>query len=230
MFTLDKDGIEPTMFISKKWVGEINTYLSRCNVYDGHVRRAGNNRPSKIGDNPADCYSLEDMMMAPHILDLALMYSTVPQGYLNPMYLYSINIFNTYPTSNPPIGYIQEFHRDSDDVKFIALFIYLSDILEEKDGPHQYITGTHNGTDTGNIVSMYGVAGTAFYSNGQGLHRGLKPVSGPRRILWIRWGVSAPPRTYVQDGIQPVSSKIVNDYESLTPYQKNMLKLLIREE
>jgi len=230
MFTLIEDGFCTTLAVDKEVVNKINAYLSRCNVYSGHVRRAGNNRPSKIGDNPADCYSLEDMMMAPHILDLALMYSTVPQGYLNPMYLYSINIFNTYPTSSPPIGYIQEFHRDSDDVKFVAMFVYLTDILEMKDGPHQYILGTHTGLDMGRPQTVYGPAGTAFYTDGRGLHRGLKPTSGSRRILWIRWGVSAPPRTYVQDGIQPVDNKLVTDYEKLSPYHRNMLKLLIKEE
>lgn len=38
----------------------------------------------------------------------------------------------------------QVFHRDEDDFKFLSLFVYLTDVDGDEDGPHGYLKGTHN--------------------------------------------------------------------------------------
>src|SRR6185369_1074284 len=43
--------------------------------------------------------------------------------------------------SDAPLSYSQLWHRDHDDVRVIKLFVYLSDVTSEDDGPFTFLPG-----------------------------------------------------------------------------------------
>lgn len=144
------------------------------------------------------------VVSCPHLLDVAN----------NPKILAAIEgIFGCKPT----IGYIsawwsvptpdgkprhaENFHRDVDDVHFIKLFLYLTEVKPEN-GPHEFIRGSHALTQLSDIkrhtdeevlaafgpdrlMSFAGPPGTIFLENTFGLHRGQPVRSGRRLILQI---------------------------------------------
>jgi hypothetical protein len=102
------------------------------------------------------------------------------------------------PTADGKPRQAENFHRDVDDVHFLKLFIYLTDV-ESENGPHEYIQGSHDLPQLGDIdrhsdeevlqafgadrlVRFTGPAGTVFLENTYGLHRG-QPVRAGRRLI-----------------------------------------------
>jgi hypothetical protein len=57
--------------------------------------------------------------------------------------LYSVNAWWSFPAEKPELYYSQYYHRDTDDWRFITLFIYLTDVGADG-GPHQVIPGSHS--------------------------------------------------------------------------------------
>lgn len=98
----------------------------------------------------------------------------------------------------------QFFHRDQDSIRFVKLFIYLSNVGED-DGPHVFVRGSHRSnvlleggrrfTDdevlsrvpAEDIVRFTGPFGTAFLEDTYGLHKGAMPTSGARLLLQVRY-------------------------------------------
>lgn len=98
----------------------------------------------------------------------------------------------------------QFFHRDQDSIRFVKLFIYLSDVGED-DGPHVFVRRSHrsnflleNGrrfTDDEvlsrvpdeDVVRFTGPFGTTFLEDTYGLHKGTMPTSGTRLLLQVRY-------------------------------------------
>jgi hypothetical protein len=92
------------------------------------------------------------------------------------------------------------FHRDVDDFAFVKVFVYLTDV-GPKSGPHEFIKGSHrqggltqridnfqdedvfSTFDRGDVVQFTGPAGTAFFEDTFGLHRGRKPDDHPRLVF-----------------------------------------------
>lgn len=85
----------------------------------------------------------------------------------------------------------QKNHRDHDDFKFLAFFIYLSDI-NEKNGPHVFYPRTQNGESENSVqpVSITGKAGTAIIADTYAVHRGDPLQEGSRLVCWWRYGLS----------------------------------------
>ena len=123
-------------------------------------------------------------MLTPHVLERALAEIDFAAEYLGaPPLLYSMNFFATRP-GQPVRPDIQAFHRDTDDVKFLPMFFYLSDVGEDA---RQELRVDDR------VVGIEGKRGTVFFSDTMREHRGLKPVTGERIIAWARFGVSNPP-------------------------------------
>lgn len=199
---------------------DIAAYLADKPMCDGHIERKHGREDYQPGTSIASSYSTRDVLRTPHLLDAGLAFTDLAQTYLatDPIYCYSVNIFNTYPSHAPLSGDIQEYHRDRDDHKFLALFVYLTDVLNEADGGHQYLAGTHSREHDirdGDVITILGPRGSAFIADGWGYHRGLRPVTMTRTIAWVRWGVSLAPRTYTLDGIEPVDMDGFEDYAEL---------------
>lgn len=99
----------------------------------------------------------------------------------------------------------QFFHRDNDSIRFLKLFIYLSDVGPDC-GPHVYVRGSHAqdgcyerrryqdtevehtfGADK--VHTFTGPAGTVFIEDTYGLHKGALPTGQRRLLLQIRYSV-----------------------------------------
>jgi len=89
-------------------------------------------RPDQLLRAPA----LVDFLNQPRIVDFMETYlGCVPT-------LYSVNAWHSFPAPKPELANVQYFHRDDDDWRFCALFIYLNEV-GIREGPHQVIKGSH---------------------------------------------------------------------------------------
>jgi len=96
----------------------------------------------------------------------------------------------------------QMWHFDKDRVKFLKVFIYLSDV-DLNAGPHEFIFRTHrvkprrdgrlSDIEVVNMFSEYskavlcGPAGTVFIEDTHGLHRGTPVLAGERTLFQIEY-------------------------------------------
>lgn len=201
-------------------------YLSRQLVYQNHVRQ---NKPDPVplGSHPWTCHDMGDVTRAPLLLEAALSVHGIARAYLDSKpYLYSLNAFYCEPNANPKPD-IQDWHRDADDTKFLALFIYGTDVLTDDDGPHQFAVGTQRGGEERRRTSVYGTAGTMFLADTSGLHRGLVPKTNRRMLAWARWGVSCPPASYQWDGLKPLPKAEIGERYPSDPELQEAIKLVV---
>ncbi|NJJ60291.1 phytanoyl-CoA dioxygenase family protein [Pseudomonas sp. B14(2022)] len=154
---------------------------------------------------PASChtasFSTEDILRSPHALkwandDRVLRIVEAELGVKAT--LSNISTWWSIPGHDTPQA-AESFHRDVDDLRFIKLFVYLTDVDDES-GPHAFIPKSqkHMGYrtirrysdeeiknefgDTG-IKYFTGTKGTAFLENTFGLHKGQIPKK-KRRLLF----------------------------------------------
>jgi hypothetical protein len=199
-FAMIEDAITPKM------IEEARSYLAKQPVYPPYILNA----PLVSIDGPQlpDSHTLvipEDRVVAcPHLLDIANhpMVLAAVEGVFGcrPTVGY-ISAWWSVPTADGKPRHAELFHRDFDDVNFIKLFIYLTDVKPEN-GPHEYIRGSHDITKLHEIKrysdeevleafgperlkSFAGPAGTIFLENTYGLHRGMAVQAGRRLILQV---------------------------------------------
>lgn len=134
--------------LSRERCSEAVEYFSATRCYAGHVPAASDGVPKLPADaakaSTYGSYRLQESMAAPHLLECALHPQVLglAGAYLGcaPL-LYSINTFWTFPGEKP--GLTHGFHRDEDDYRFLAVFLYLTDV-EPGEGELYFIEGTHN--------------------------------------------------------------------------------------
>jgi len=188
----------------------VDFLMSRPVFVDAHVPQTARNRgdhvaiprsAARAAASECVCVHTDDAIVAPHLFEAALDLTDVAAAFLgrDPPICYSANAFWTRPGPAAARPDIQGFHRDQDDARFLAMFVYLTDVLDLEDGPHEMI-----GPD-GLTRCVYGRAGTVFLANTSNEHRGYKPTSKERGIAWFRWGVSDRPAAGQWDNIAPVS-------------------------
>jgi len=99
----------------------------------------------------------------------------------------------------------QNFHRDYESFNFVKVFVYLTDVLSEGDGCHEFIINSVNNNNfykrerfnkshivnyyKNNLIRIYGKKGTTFVANTFGIHRGIKPLKNNRLILCFLYSV-----------------------------------------
>jgi hypothetical protein len=152
-------------------------------------------------------YALESVLDCPHVL-----------GVMNHPAV--IDIAETYLGCRPTISSVglrwslptparatdvQHFHRDTDDWRFLKLFIYLTEV-DAAAGPHLYVTGSHATAGRlrarpytqaeieqrygpAAIQPVTGPAGTSFIADTYGIHAGAVPEARPRLILQVQYSV-----------------------------------------
>lgn len=135
---------------------EVVRHFSATPCYAGHVPAQSDGIPrlpleaAKVSTYGS--YRLLDSVVAPHLVEFALHPQIVALAaeYLGcrPL-LYSINTFWTFPRDEP--GLTHGFHRDEDDYRFLAVFLYLTEV-EVGEGELYFIEGTHNGQTVGTQV------------------------------------------------------------------------------
>lgn len=215
--------------LSVAQLAELNNYYDECLVYQNahvveHARTAGVHPvPREIVTEEVFCVHTDDAIMAPYLFETALAHTDLAAAYLavaTPV-LYSANAFWTRPGAAPLRDDIQEFHKDADDPRFLAMFCYLTDVLTCQDGPQDL-----QGPD-GVIRTTFGPAGTLFLADTSRNHRGRKPVHKERGIAWFRWGITSRPAANVWDGIEPVPAYLMGDRYPSDPRLQESIKLLV---
>ncbi len=217
--------------LSPEKIAETNTFLLSRPVYaDAHVPQTARNlHRGPVGRNDAQtseclCVHTWDAIRAPHLLEIALEYTPFAAEYLDVerSVAYSMNAFWTRPGPAATRADIQELHCDQDDDRFLAMFVFLTDVLTDEDGP-QELAGPNN-----ILRRIYGPAGTVFLSDTMRPHRGLKPRSRERGIWWFRWGISERPAAYVWDKIEPLEARCLGNRYPTDTATRDLLRLLIR--
>lgn len=129
------------------------------------------------------------------------------------------------PGEGPSSAAAQQFHFDLDRLRFVKLFIYLTDV-DDRGGPHEFVAGSHEGlprrfradrrfTDAevleyfgqGKIATIGGERGTMFFADTVGLHRGSPVLSGHRLMFQLQWASSVFGAPFARYGIaQPTAA------------------------
>ncbi len=123
------------------------------------------------------------------------------------------------------------FHRDVDDLRFVKLFVYLTDVTSTS-GPHMFVRASHKSEELSeriryadeavenvfpkeDILTLTGSAGTMFLENTFGLHRGIPPSHEPRLIFQVLYSFEE----YIGGPKRPVRS-VESPFEGidLDPY------------
>jgi hypothetical protein len=107
-------------------------------------------------------------------------------------------------------GHIGTFHFDVADCKSLVVYVYLTDVLDEKHGPHMAIEGTHRKKTISDLVNVYlddesafqkfggrirtvlGGRGTFMFEEQTLYHKGLVPEK-PRLMLAINYTLHRKP-------------------------------------
>jgi hypothetical protein len=90
-------------------------------------------------------YSMDQLLRTPQLIDILNRPAIVDlvEHYLGCVpTLYSVNAWWSFPSNTPELINVQYFHRDTDDWRFCALFLFLTDV-DIDGGPHQVIAGSH---------------------------------------------------------------------------------------
>jgi hypothetical protein len=216
-------------------VVDVRAYLKTRPAYSSHVR-VYSDGVARSWHEAAEmfdvwCHAMEDAILAPHVLELALSYVPLMRDYLGqPPLLYSMNAFWSRGGVEPLNPAIQAWHRDNDDTRFCAIFVYGTDVLDDAHGPHRFRAGTHvgGGIEDGPEVVIYGPAGTAFAAHTHGMHMGGKPTADIRLLMWARFGVSDPPESYRWDKLEPIDATRLGDRYPTDPRLRDVIKLVVR--
>lgn len=196
-------------------IAAFTAHLKSQPIYPGHVPSHGDGAPRPWAAGltlPIASHTMDATVTAPHFMDYALGFTALARRCLGaPPRLYSCHSFWVRPSVEAALDiHTQCWHRDHDDTRFLTLFLYGTDVIAEADGAHCYAKGTHRNHDgthrepTGPVETVLAKAGSAFLVDGQGLHRGIRPLANERLLCWARWGVSDRPRSYDWDKLEPV--------------------------
>lgn len=170
-------------------------FLDTKPVYKSHVASYSSGSPAEdTSQNGIYCWQMSDLLECPAITSLItnpLITTFVSQYFKCYPTFYSANCMWTKGNADHCTW---QRHRDTDDFKFVTLFIYLTDV-DETNGAHIYEEGTHGVVGHPNDVSgpeivLTGNAGEGFITDSWGVHRGGTVQPGKeRKILWLRYGL-----------------------------------------
>lgn len=106
----------------------------------------------------------------------------------------------------------QLYHQDKEFIKFVKIFVYLSDV-DDTNGPHEYISGSHRDYEDhiplnykvsqrlsddylqkvypkDRFKSFTGQAGTVIITDSNGFHKGKPLLCGHRQLLQLEFACS----------------------------------------
>ncbi len=228
---LRKQGFAVIEPLTPEQIAETNHYLLARTVYrDAHVPQTARSQLAysimrdEARDSECICVPSDHAILAPHIFERALDLTDVAAAYLerDPPVCYSANVFWTRPGTADIREDIQAFHKDYDDVRFLVMFVYLTDVMTDADGPQDLY-----GPDE-EARAIFGPAGTVFLADTSRSHRGRKPTTGERGLAWFRWGVSDRPPANEWDKTEPISrDRMRGRYPEDTRLQES-IKLLVQ--
>ncbi|MGQ0430951.1 MAG: phytanoyl-CoA dioxygenase family protein [Microthrixaceae bacterium] len=126
----------------------------------------------------------------------------------------------------------QEFHFDLDRLRFLKLFVYLTDVGPES-GPHVYVRGSHRSLPPAlradrrfsddevlehftpdDVLSITGEQGSMFLADTRGLHKGVHVNVGHRLVLQLEYASSlfgaSVPRAEVHEPVAELEAAVAD--------------------
>lgn len=168
--------------------------INDLKAYNSQVPIQSNHKLSVVDEN-FNYYSLRpDLKILEKYYVQALKNPSLKKiimGYLGEEnYIYTINTMISMPSKKKHS--VTNLHRDYDDISFLALAIYWTDV-EEDDGATYFVPKTHNSyidqknklIDKGHYLK--GKAGSAYLMDTYGWHAGNKNLKKKRVVTWIRF-------------------------------------------
>lgn len=131
-------------------VEELRRYFDDQPVHKGANALSFDGRAKSLAaarrDFPLAAYSAESVIRAPGLIDVMndprLLH--LIESYLGCVpTLYSVNAWWSFVAPKPEMTNVQFFHRDTDDWRFLTLFIYLTDVAADG-GPHEVVPESHS--------------------------------------------------------------------------------------
>ncbi len=162
---LAKDGIsQAASFLTEPQRRDVLSALRDQPVFNAHTITRSDGVARRIGEGAEDfqygAFQRRALLEAPHLLEVvtsAPIMRTV-QDYLGCLpKLYSFNAFWNFPApkvfkrNEALYSGVQTFHRDSDDFRFLSLFIF----LDGSDGDHVYFPGTQTVEGTRDLYNRF---------------------------------------------------------------------------
>lgn len=147
---------------------------------------------------------IQDLISDPSLLAITQAYMQ-SKVYFDICMLWWSTAFQTKPDDSAA----QLFHFDMDRIKWLKIFVYLTDVNSEN-GPHTFVSGSHrtNGIpkellkkgysrhtdeevlkyfDPKNIIQFTGPVGTIIIEDTRGLHKGTHLSKGDRLMLELQY-------------------------------------------
>lgn len=189
-------------------VREMIDYFANKQVYDRWNQSAGLFDPTQP---PAECHTApftnEDIIHSPHAIRWAnhpKVLEIVEHALGAKPTVSNLSVWWSYPGHDTPQE-AENFHRDVDDLRFIKLFLYLSDV-DDGAGPHVFVPTSQNHpgfkkirryTDEEverefgceGIHYFTGPKGSAFLENTYGLHKGQLPTQTRRLLFQVQYSL-----------------------------------------
>jgi Phytanoyl-CoA dioxygenase (PhyH) len=135
----------------------------------------------------------------------------------------------------------QKFHQDRDYIKFVKVFIYLTDV-GEANGPHQFIAGSNTDyaqvsgqkyrsskrREDAELLAKYGrerlrvftaPRGTVLFEDTSGFHKGTPVASGHRMLLQLEYVSTlygSPPLALSGEALQNIDPAVRGQYPRFT--------------
>jgi len=151
--------------LSPEMVAEIRAHFDANPVHRGPYIYSFDGLPRRLEDIRQDYsmagYNYGQVLSAPHLLDALndpRLIDVIEEFMGCVPTLYSLHGWWSFPANRPELIHSQYFHRDIDDWRFLALFVYLTDV-GNWGGPHQVIAGSQTVEGTKNLVAKAKTAG-----------------------------------------------------------------------
>ena len=202
---LEQEGkCSPLSLISEEHVDEMYRYMAARKWIDRDRKELGEFGLDNVPEDTQLAHlPLMDVLRAPHLLKLAnqpsILLAIEKQFGCKPCA--EVIQASWSPPSKKDAIRSQLFHRDTDGLQFIKLFLFLTEVTEDS-GPHCYVLNSHDSnklTKPGfyteeQVVESFGEEnitfiscpkGTHFLENTYGVHKGTKPTGRGRLMIQI---------------------------------------------
>lgn len=194
-------------FLDESQINNILNYFKNIKGYNFHTPNRSLNKIPQVFSDDLDwnicSYKSNHVLANSEILKAVTdpKIISIVQKYLGCMPC--ITTANLWWNKNNGVSFhTQKIHRDLNDFKFLAFFIYLTDVNEDN-GPHVYYKKTHKGSESlDDKVVVEGKAGTAILGDTFALHNGKELKNGKRLFLSIRYTLHINNNFYRDDNFE----------------------------
>jgi len=193
---------------------EAKAHLLQQPTHDGYHSHQSNQKNFKG-------WTCEQVLRTPGLLDLfndPLIIETAQRWLGTLPCLYSLNAWISLVAEQPEGQHNQFWHRDTDDHRFLTLFLLLTDTDENSGATQVECNGVH---------TLCGPAGSLFLVNTLNPHRGLVPKSHDRMIVWARYGYGENSNSCDKE-MRPVTGNEVPTSMTGTMQERMINRLLVQ--